>query len=459
MLRKISIFVVLAVFCSSGFVYAQPPTGISLTNPASGATNTPLSVVFTWTGGNRAATYDFYLSTSSNPAKLITLPGNVKAHTVTLSPVTKYYWKVVARNLRGTKSTNVWSFTTGAGIVLPPASEEICGDGRDNDNDGQVDEGCATPPPPPPPPPLPNPSPDGTLSPSLVDCERTTWTIGPSLETLRNNAHAGQGYGSIYKLVSCVVYVKGTDATWYRWENGWTSTGQTQEPGTTTPPPPPPAPATLTVMFNPSPEHTLIQHYRITLEDVATGQVVYDNQIGKPSPNANNDIVVTIPESAAFPLNRVYIAKAYSFGTCKDENGAVTGTCYGMPSVSAPFTKNSAARLTAVAPRPTTTPMLSVPLLPRPLPSKQIEVEFVNTTSQRVTRATFRFTCTSEQIPSELIVSPLVNPSQLVWSYRGEHCRANIEKTIAMLSNGTYRAQIKQGDDIFFALQSFTVKR
>lgn len=32
----------------------------------------------------------------------------------------------------------------------PPPGQEICGDGIDNDKDGQVDEGCSAPPPPPP---------------------------------------------------------------------------------------------------------------------------------------------------------------------------------------------------------------------------------------------------------------------------------------------------------------------
>ena len=37
----------------------------------------------------------------------------------------------------------------------PPPPTELCGDGIDNDGDGQIDEGCSSPPPPPPPPPPP----------------------------------------------------------------------------------------------------------------------------------------------------------------------------------------------------------------------------------------------------------------------------------------------------------------
>lgn len=100
-------------------------------------------------------------------------------------------------------------------------------------------------------PPLP-PSPDGTKAATIVDCEGARWTLGPNGETLRNGQHAGGGFGSTYKLVTCVRYVLGlVPPVWYALNGGeWQSTGSTTEPGTPTqpvppPPPPPPAPATF----------------------------------------------------------------------------------------------------------------------------------------------------------------------------------------------------------------------
>jgi hypothetical protein len=57
----------------------------------------------------------------------------------------------------------------------PPPPQEICGNGIDDDGDGQIDEGC-TPPPPPPPPPC-----------SVFDWTRTvtvTFTIDPVTKTI-----------------------------------------------------------------------------------------------------------------------------------------------------------------------------------------------------------------------------------------------------------------------------------
>lgn len=94
----------------------------------------------------------------------------------------------------------------------------------------------------PPPPSSPQPSPDRTVGASIVDCSGGAWTIGPNRETLLNGQHAGDGAGSIYKLLSCVVWVLGTDANWYSWSGQWNYTGQTLEPGTTPVPAPGPVP-------------------------------------------------------------------------------------------------------------------------------------------------------------------------------------------------------------------------
>lgn len=84
---------------------------------------------------------------------------------------------------------------------------------------------------PPPPPPSPPPSPDGTKAVTITDTTGGVWTIGPLLQTLRNNVHMGGGSGTIYKWLGGVVYVLGTNAFWYKWVGSWQSVSQ-QEPGT-----------------------------------------------------------------------------------------------------------------------------------------------------------------------------------------------------------------------------------
>lgn len=86
----------------------------------------------------------------------------------------------------------------------------------------------------------PSTSPDGTKAPpapSIVDSTGGVWTIGPQLQTLRNGVHMAGGFGSVYKWLGGVVYVRGTNDWWYKWTNtSWVSVSQ-QEPGTVPPVP------------------------------------------------------------------------------------------------------------------------------------------------------------------------------------------------------------------------------
>jgi hypothetical protein len=89
---------------------------------------------------------------------------------------------------------------------------------------------------------LPEPSPDGTKAATIVDAARATWTIGSARQTLRDGVQAGGGEGSVYKYLTQIVYVFGTDNFWYKWTgNAWVQQTQT-EPGTTPVPAPPPEP-------------------------------------------------------------------------------------------------------------------------------------------------------------------------------------------------------------------------
>ena len=103
--------------------------------------------------------------------------------------------------------------------------------------------GGAVEPPPLPPPtiPVPDESPDGFKGVRVVDSERAVWTIGSARQTLRNGVQAGGGEGSVYKYLSKIVYVSGTDGNWYKWSGAWSSVGP-QEPGTVPAPTPEPQP-------------------------------------------------------------------------------------------------------------------------------------------------------------------------------------------------------------------------
>lgn len=87
--------------------------------------------------------------------------------------------------------------------------------------------------------PGPNESPDGTKAITITDSMGAVWTIGFEKQTLRNGVHVGRGAGLIYKYVSKVVDVLGTDGkTWYKWdETSWREIGA--EPGVTAPIPSP----------------------------------------------------------------------------------------------------------------------------------------------------------------------------------------------------------------------------
>jgi hypothetical protein len=83
---------------------------------------------------------------------------------------------------------------------------------------------------------LPVPSPDGTKARTITDTKGALWTIGGTKDTgptLRDGKQMAGGEGSIYKLVSGIVYVLGTDEWWWKWsaiEANWIRHSQS-EPG------------------------------------------------------------------------------------------------------------------------------------------------------------------------------------------------------------------------------------
>ncbi len=106
---------------------ASIPT-VSLTSPATGASDVPASVDLQWSvSGGDVDTFDVYFGTSSDPPLL---RGNVagNARSLSLSQLTAgttYYWRLVARSAcfaGGTATTPVFSFTTHADCTTPGAT-------------------------------------------------------------------------------------------------------------------------------------------------------------------------------------------------------------------------------------------------------------------------------------------------------------------------------------------------
>jgi Matrixin len=91
-------------------------------NLSSGVTLTTTSGSYVrWYAAARAASYDVYFGSSSNPPKIATVtpPAGVSTlvagtmyQAVTRASKTAYYWRVVAKNSAGSTSSAIWKFTT-----------------------------------------------------------------------------------------------------------------------------------------------------------------------------------------------------------------------------------------------------------------------------------------------------------------------------------------------------------
>jgi hypothetical protein len=76
-------------------------------------------------------------------------------------------------------------------------------------------------------------SPDGSRIPGdavVYDQDLNAWTLGPQEEVFRNGAQAANGYGSNILWHQGSIYVRGSDANWWRWSgNIWVFAG-TRDP-------------------------------------------------------------------------------------------------------------------------------------------------------------------------------------------------------------------------------------
>jgi regulation of enolase protein 1 (concanavalin A-like superfamily) len=89
----------------------QPPATPSSPTPGNGATGVALTSSLTWSSVG-ATSYDVSFGTTNPPPQVA--PGLTTASYAppSMAANTQYYWRVVARNSRGTTTGPVWSFTT-----------------------------------------------------------------------------------------------------------------------------------------------------------------------------------------------------------------------------------------------------------------------------------------------------------------------------------------------------------
>jgi len=116
------------------------PAAFILVSPANGATNQDDAVTLQWRASSGATSYDVYLGKTSSPTKVGTTT-TVNYSATNLSVGTTYYWKVIAKNSCGSKSSSLdnfatagWSFFEAQGYD-PSLIVAACGGSRACDGD------------------------------------------------------------------------------------------------------------------------------------------------------------------------------------------------------------------------------------------------------------------------------------------------------------------------------------
>jgi len=130
------LFMFVILFTTLGFFYNcsdnnenQPPAAPTNPSPANNKDSVSPAVTFSWSAcidpENDSVKYDIYLGTSTPPV-LVKSNSLLNSYTPdTLNALTKYYWKVVAKdNKNNFASSPIWSFKTGEPI-LPPGDLDV----------------------------------------------------------------------------------------------------------------------------------------------------------------------------------------------------------------------------------------------------------------------------------------------------------------------------------------------
>lgn len=122
LLFLISILFIVLTACSNddngGGVNNNPPESFNLLTIENNATNVDLQPIFTWEASvdDEDVTYTVFLDTNSNPSTIIAsdLTSTTFSLPTNLERITNYYWKVVATDTHGerTTSSEVFNFTT-----------------------------------------------------------------------------------------------------------------------------------------------------------------------------------------------------------------------------------------------------------------------------------------------------------------------------------------------------------
>ncbi len=104
------------------------PTALSSPSPSDGARNVSRDADLSWSGGDSqcelAVTYDVYFGTDPSPDDGEKVATDISSKSWTLSRLnadTRYYWKIVARDSNGTRTSSTWDFRTeAAGCTRDP---------------------------------------------------------------------------------------------------------------------------------------------------------------------------------------------------------------------------------------------------------------------------------------------------------------------------------------------------
>lgn len=180
----------------------------------------------------------------------------------------------------------------------PPPPAEACGDGVDNDKDGQIDEGCPT---------LPTgASPDGAAVPPearITDSTGAVWSLGaelngvPGVRYVTRNGQSTLTYGRSLLYIGGSVYLLAADDVWYRWDGQqWVRHGVTRPGGSTSQPPPVEARTeSRTLVFDPDPSQyaTLVSRFQLIVR-AADGSVGADLDLGKPPLRSTGDVMLPV---------------------------------------------------------------------------------------------------------------------------------------------------------------------
>jgi hypothetical protein len=97
----------------------NPPGQATNPSPADEATNISIEATLSWMAGGGATSHDVYFGTDSTPdaGEFIGNQAGTTYDPGTLTASTTYYWRIDEKNSNGTTTGDVWSFTTGAGVV------------------------------------------------------------------------------------------------------------------------------------------------------------------------------------------------------------------------------------------------------------------------------------------------------------------------------------------------------